>query len=83
VRPKIRDEIWAKLWSNLSFNPISALTHATLDELCTDPGTRNVARNMMLEAQQIAEKLGVKFPIDVVRRIQGGANEGAHPTSML
>ena len=83
VRPKIRDEIWVKLWGNLSFNPISALTHATLDVLCTDPGARNVARNMMLEAQTIAEKLGVKFPIDVDRRIQGGADVGAHRTSML
>ena len=83
VRPKIRDEIWVKLWGNLSFNPISALTHATLDVLCTDPGTREVARNMMLEAQTIAEKLGVKFPIDVDRRIQGGADVGAHRTSML
>ncbi|EBA12198.1 2-dehydropantoate 2-reductase [Roseobacter sp. CCS2] len=83
VRPKIRDEIWIKLWGNLSFNPISALTHATLDVLCTDPGTREVARNMMLEAQTIAEKLGVKFPIDVDRRIQGGADVGAHRTSML
>lgn len=83
VRPKLRDEIWVKLWGNLSFNPISALTHATLDVLCTDPGTREVARNMMLEAQTIAEKLGVKFPIDVDRRIQGGAEVGAHRTSML
>ena len=83
VRPKIRDEIWVKLWGNLSFNPISALTHSTLDVLCTDPGTREVARNMMLEAQEIAEKLGVKFPIDVDRRIQGGADVGAHRTSML
>lgn len=83
VRPKIRDEIWVKLWGNLSFNPISALTHATLDVLCTDPGTREVARNMMLEAQAIAESLGVKFPIDVDRRIQGGADVGAHRTSML
>ncbi|MCV3271330.1 2-dehydropantoate 2-reductase [Roseobacter sinensis] len=83
VRPKLRDEIWVKLWGNLSFNPISALTHATLDVLCTDPGTREVARNMMLEAQEIAEKLGVKFPIDVDRRIQGGADVGAHRTSML
>lgn len=83
VRPKIRDEIWVKLWGNLSFNPISALTHATLDVLCTEPGTRAVARKMMLEAQEIAEKLGVKFPIDVDRRIQGGADVGAHRTSML
>ncbi|MGR3503459.1 2-dehydropantoate 2-reductase [Pseudaestuariivita sp.] len=83
VRPKLRDEIWVKLWGNLSFNPISALTHATLDVLCTDPGTRAVARGMMLEAQEIAEKLGVKFPIDVERRIDGGAAVGAHRTSML
>ena len=83
VRPKLRDEIWVKLWGNLSFNPISALTHATLDVLCTDDGTRQVARNMMVEAQQIAEALGVKFPIDVDRRIAGGAAVGAHRTSML
>ena len=83
VRPRLRDEIWVKLWGNLSFNPISALTHATLDVLCTDPGTRGVARAMMLEAQEIAEKLGVKFPIDVERRIDGGAAVGAHRTSML
>ncbi|HDR28257.1 2-dehydropantoate 2-reductase [Rhodovulum sp.] len=83
VRPRLRDEIWVKLWGNLSFNPISALTHATLDVLCTDPGTRAVARNMMLEAQEIAEKLGVRFPIDVDRRIEGGAAVGAHRTSML
>ncbi|WP_299685442.1 2-dehydropantoate 2-reductase [uncultured Tateyamaria sp.] len=82
VRPRIRDEIWIKLWGNLSFNPISALTHATLDILCTDPGTRAVARGMMVEAQEIAEKLGVKFPIDVDRRIDGGAAVGAHRTSM-
>lgn len=83
VRPRLRDEIWVKLWGNLSFNPISALTHATLDVLCADEGTREVARGMMLEAQAIAEKLGVKFPIDVERRIDGGAAVGAHRTSML
>ncbi|MEO1563265.1 MAG: 2-dehydropantoate 2-reductase [Pseudomonadota bacterium] len=83
VRPKIRDEIWVKLWGNLSFNPISALTHATLDVLCTDSGTRQVARNMMVEAEEIATRLGVKFPIDVDRRIEGGAAVGAHRTSML
>ena len=83
VRPKLRDEIWVKLWGNLSFNPISELTHATLDVLCTDEGTRAVARNMMVEAQEIAERLGVKFPIDVDRRIAGGAAVGAHRTSML
>jgi 2-dehydropantoate 2-reductase len=87
VRPKIRDEIWVKLWGNLSFNPISALTGATLDVLTTDDGTgggtRAVARAMMLEAQAIAETLGVKFPLDVDRRIEGGRQVGAHKTSML
>jgi 2-dehydropantoate 2-reductase len=82
VRQRIRDEIWVKLWGNLSFNPISALTHATLDVLCTDPATRSVTRAMMVEAQKIAEKLGVKFPIDVDRRIAGGAEVGSHRTSM-
>jgi len=83
VRPAIRTEIWVKLWGNLSFNPISALTGATLDVLCTDPGTRAVARGMMVEAQEIAEALGVQFPINVDRRLQGGAEVGAHKTSML
>ncbi len=82
VRPRIRDEIWLKLWGNLSFNPISALTHSTLDALCTDEGSRSVARGMMLEAQEIGEKLGVRFPIDVEKRIDGGAAVGAHKTSM-
>lgn len=83
VRPRLRDEIWIKLWGNLSFNPISALTLSTLEELCTDDGTRAVARAMMVEAQAIAEKLGVKFPIDVDRRIDAGAAVGPHKTSML
>jgi 2-dehydropantoate 2-reductase len=83
IRPKIRDEIWVKLWGNLSFNPISALTHATLEQIVADPGTRGVARSMMLEAQAIAEKLGVKFPITVDKRIDGAGAVGAHKTSML
>ncbi|MEM9028999.1 MAG: 2-dehydropantoate 2-reductase [Pseudomonadota bacterium] len=83
VRPRLRDEIWVKLWGNLSFNPISALTHATLDVICADPGTRSVARGMMIEAQEIGEKLGVKFAVDVDRRIDGAAAVGAHRTSML
>ncbi|MFT5550557.1 MAG: 2-dehydropantoate 2-reductase [Gammaproteobacteria bacterium] len=79
----IRDEIWVKLWGNLCFNPLSALTNATLDIVATDPGTRAVARNMMLEAQAIGEKLGVRFAIDVDKRIAGAAAVGAHTTSML
>jgi 2-dehydropantoate 2-reductase len=83
VRTDIRTEIWVKLWGNLSFNPISALTDSTLAEIVDDEGTRAVARAMMVEAQEIAEKLGVRFPIDVDKRIAGGGAVGAHRTSML
>jgi 2-dehydropantoate 2-reductase len=83
IRAQIRNEIWVKLWGNLSFNPISALTHATLDVIATDPGTQAVARAMMLEAQAIGDKLGVRFGIDVEQRIAGAAAVGAHKTSML
>jgi 2-dehydropantoate 2-reductase len=83
VLERIRDEIWLKLWGNLCFNPISALTHATLDVIASDPGTRAVARAMMTEAQTIAEKLGVKFRVDIERRINGAGRVGAHKTSML
>jgi len=83
VRPRIRDEIWVKLWGNLAFNPISALTTVTLDVLTGDPGQREVARQMMLEAQAIAEALGVRFGIDVDKRIAGAAEVGVHKTSML
>lgn len=83
VRPRIRDEIWVKLWGNLAFNPLSALTRATLDVICADAGTRAVARAMMVEAQTVAEKLGVRFAIDVDKRIEGAAAVGAHKTSML
>lgn len=79
----IRDDIWIKLWGNLCFNPLSALTHATLDIVATDPGTRLVARNMMLEAQQIGQHFGANFRVDVDRRINGAAGVGAHRTSML
>jgi 2-dehydropantoate 2-reductase len=79
----IRDDIWLKLWGNLCFNPISALTRATLDVVATDPGTRALAKSMMLEAQAIGEKVGAKFKVDVERRINGAARVGAHRTSML
>lgn len=83
VLDNIRDELWLKLWGNLCFNPISALTHATLDVIAADPGTRAVAKAMMLEAQEIAEKLGIRFRVDVERRIDGAGAVGAHKTSML
>lgn len=83
VLEDIRSELWLKLWGNLCFNPISALTRATLDKIATDPGTRAVAKAMMLEAQTIAETLGASFRVDVERRIDGAAKVGAHRTSML
>jgi len=83
VRPRIRDELWVKLWGNLAFNPISALTTATLDVLVADDGQRGVARAMMLEGQRVAEALGIRFAIDVDKRIAGAAEVGAHRTSML
>lgn len=83
IRPQIRDEIWLKLWGNVSFNPISALTHATLDKIAFEPGTRAVARAMMLEAKAIGDRLGINFRVDVERRIDGAGKVGAHKTSML
>ena len=67
----------------MCFNPISALTHATLDIIATESGTRAIARDMMSEAQQIAESLGVRFSVNIDKRIAGAANVGAHKTSML
>ncbi len=83
VLPEIRNDIWLKLWGNLCFNPISALTRATLDVVATDPGTRALSRNMMLEAERIGRRIGVHFRVDVERRIDGAAKVGAHRTSML
>jgi 2-dehydropantoate 2-reductase len=83
VRPKIRDELWVKLWGNLAFNPISALTSATLDRITGDDELRLLCRGMMLEAKTVAEALGVRFAIDVDKRIAGGAEVGVHKTSML
>ena len=83
VRPKIRDEIWVKLWGNLAFNPLSALTLSTLDRLAGRADLREVARAMMLEAKTVAEALGVRFAIDVEKRIDGAAEVGEHKTSML
>jgi len=83
VLPDIRSEIWLKAWGNLSFNPISALTHATLLEICQFPNTRNLAATMMRESQAIAEKLGITFRHTIEKRIEGAESVGAHKTSML
>ena len=80
---RIRDEIWVKLWGNLCFNPISALTHATLDVITTEAGTRELCRSMMGEARTVGEALGARFPVSIKRRIDGAAAVGAHRTSML
>lgn len=83
VLEDIRSEIWLKAWGNLSFNPISALTHATLEDICTFPETRKLAATMMAEAQAIGEKLGVTFRHTIDKRIEGAQAVGKHKTSML
>jgi 2-dehydropantoate 2-reductase len=83
VLKDIRSEIWLKAWGNLSFNPISALTHATLVDICQFAETRALAATMMKEAQEIAEKLGVTFRVTIDKRIAGAESVGAHKTSML
>jgi 2-dehydropantoate 2-reductase len=83
IRTDIRDEIWLKLWGNLCLSPISALTHATLDLVVTDPGTRAVCRSMMAEGQRIGESIGVRFRVDADRRLDGAGAVGPHKISML
>ena len=83
VRPRIRDELWVKLWGNMAFNPISVLTTATLDVITSDPGSRAVCRAIMLEGQAVAEAMGIRFSLDVDARIEGAAQVGRHKTSML
>ena len=83
VLTDIRSEIWLKLWGNLTFNPISALTHSTLVDICQYSKTRELATTMMTEAQQIAERLGASFRVSIERRIDGAESVGKHKTSML
>ncbi len=83
VLDNIRNEIWLKLWGNLTFNPISALTHATLQDICQFPLGRELAANMMREAQAVAEKLGASFRVALEKRIDGAEKVGKHKTSML
>jgi 2-dehydropantoate 2-reductase len=83
VLSDIRSEIWLKLWGNLTFNPISALTRATLSDICQCPPTRELAVAMMTEAQTVAHKLGITFRVPLERRIAGAEKVGKHKTSML
>lgn len=83
VLDNIRAEIWLKLWGNLTFNPISSLTHSTLVDICQYPLTRELAADMMREAQAVANKLGIEFRIPLDKRIAGAEKVGKHKTSML
>ena len=83
VLSDIRSEIWTKLWGNLSLNPISALTHATLVDICQHPLAHTLVIRMMQEAQAVAEHLGVRFKVSLEKRIAGAEAVGAHKTSML
>ncbi|HEY3730469.1 MAG TPA: 2-dehydropantoate 2-reductase [Steroidobacteraceae bacterium] len=83
ILPDIRAEIWLKAWGNLTFNPISALTRATLVDICQFPPTRDLAAQMMIEAQSVANKLGITFRVPLEKRIAGAEKVGKHKTSML
>lgn len=83
VLEDIRAEIWLKLWGNLTFNPISALSRATLASICQYPLSRTLAKDMMTEAQTIATKLGITFRVPLEKRIAGAERVGHHKTSML
>jgi 2-dehydropantoate 2-reductase len=83
VLADIRAEIWLKLWGNLTFNPISALTGSTLADICRNPLSRELAAAMMKEAEAIANKLGIAFRVPLEKRIAGAEQVGHHKTSML
>jgi 2-dehydropantoate 2-reductase len=83
VLPDIRSEIWLKLWGNLTFNPISALSRATLASICQYPPSRALAVAMMTEAQIVANKLGATFRVPLEKRVAGAERVGHHKTSML
>ncbi len=83
IRDTLRNEIWLKLWGNLSFNPLSILTEGTLSGLAGDAGTRSVIRAMMDEAKSVAETFGVRFAVGIDERIDMASKVGAHRTSML
>ena len=83
VLDNIRAEIWLKLWGNLSFNPISGLSHSTLSDICRFPPSRELAAEMMREAQAVAHKLGIEFRVTLEKRIAGAEKIGKHKTSML
>jgi 2-dehydropantoate 2-reductase len=83
LRTRLRGEMWVKLWGNVAFNPISALTRATLAQIVGDPATKAYARSVMVEAESVASALGEKMPVSVDARLEGAGEVGEHKTSML
>ena len=83
VRPRLRDDIWTKLWGNCCFNPVSALTGATLQEIASDPPLRALCRRVMSEAEAVGEATGARFLLNIDKRIDAAGATGAHKTSML
>jgi 2-dehydropantoate 2-reductase len=83
ITARIRHEIWVKLLGNVAFNPISALTRATLAQMARDPEVCPVVRNIMGEVEAVAAKLGLELPVSIDQRIAGAAKVGEHKTSML
>jgi 2-dehydropantoate 2-reductase len=82
-RTRLRGVMWVKLWGNVAFNPISALTRATLAQITSEPSTRAFARSVMVEAESVASALGEKMPVSVDARLEGAGEVGEHKTSML
>ena len=83
ITTRIRQEIWVKLLGNVAFNPISALTGGTLEELARHPEVSKVIRSVMMETEAVAAKLGIELPISIDQRMAGAEKVGAHKTSML
>ncbi len=83
ITTRIRQEIWVKLLGNVAFNPISALTDATLEEMLRHPETSRLVRDVMSETEAVAAKLGIELPVTIEQRMAGAAKVGAHKTSML
>ena len=83
VTTRIRHEIWVKILGNVAFNPISALTRATVVQMARDPQVSVLARNIMREAEEIARKIGLELPISIDQRMAGAEKVGEHKTSML
>ena len=83
ITARIRHEIWVKVLGNASFNPVSALTRATLVQMARDPGVCSVIRNIMQEVEEVSHKLGMELPVSIDQRIAGAEKVGEHKTSML